>query len=323
MRTAIWSILTVLIVLSMNVVAQTEEINSDIVWDTDRSHSGTIIVSSGHSLTIENSIVNMGEGSGIVVEEGGRLEILDSELTATSPPVGIVGFGYGIGNKASSFKIPASDYDSSFKATIMPQDGGSFFGFEFMIEGGESIYGNESEMVIDFDSQASDTWITILGIPTNIVGIALLEMEFDGGNVIQIPGVDLETKNMRPSGSFGFHISSNGLVEITGSKILGGSLQFDGEASIVDSTLNRSTPVIAMSDVAEISMSDVSISWSLDDHDLRMGPSTTLSTSSVEWSGGLTDRWRGEWVSRWLSSHPPAWFTVSRGSVTNNRIWDP
>ena len=291
MRTAIWSILTVLIVLSMNVVAQTEEINSDIVWDTDRSHSGTIIVSSGHSLTIENSIVNMGEGSGIVVEEGGRLEILDSELTATSPPVGIVGFGYGIGNKASSFKIPASDYDSSFKATIMPQDGGSFFGFEFMIEGGESIYGNESEMVIDFDSQASDTWITILGIPTNIVGIALLEMEFDGGNVIQIPGVDLETKNMRPSGSFGFHISSNGLVEITGSKILGGSLQFDGEASIVDSTLNRSTPVIAMSDVAEISMSDVSISWSLDDHDLRMGPSTTLSTSSVEWSGGLTDRW--------------------------------
>ena len=103
----------------------------------------------------------------------------------------------------------------------MPQDGGSFFGFEFMIEGGESIYGNESEMVIDFDSQASDTWITILGIPTNIVGIALLEMEFDGGNVIQIPGVDLETKNMRPSGSFGFHISSNGLVEITGSKILG------------------------------------------------------------------------------------------------------
>ena len=68
MRTAIWSILTVLIVLSMNVVAQTEEINSDIVWDTDRSHSGTIIVSSGHSLKIENSIVNMGEGSGIVVE---------------------------------------------------------------------------------------------------------------------------------------------------------------------------------------------------------------------------------------------------------------
>lgn len=29
----------------------------------------------------------------------------------------------------------------------------------------------------------------------------------------------------------------------------------------------------------------------MDDHDLRMGPSTTLSANSVNWTGGLTDRW--------------------------------
>ena len=38
-------------------------------------------------------------------------------------------------------------------------------------------------------------------------GIAGLELEFDDSNTIQIPGIDLETRNMRPYGTAGYEIS--------------------------------------------------------------------------------------------------------------------
>ena len=284
-------LIVLMMALSINVNGQENQISSDIIWDTDRSHSGTIIVSSGYSLTIENSVVSMEAGSRIVVEEGASLMISESEITTPEPPKGIVGFGHGIGNSASSFMIPASDYDEDFRAFISPSEGGSFFGFEFVVNDDESIYGNESELMLEFDSDASDTWITVLGFPTSSVGIAGLELEFDDSNTIQIPGIELETRNMRPYGAAAYEIVSSGSVHISGSIVLGGSLQLDGNTIISQTALNRSTPIMAMSNVSNMSLSNVSIGWSMDDHDLRMGPSTVLSANSVDWTGGLTDRW--------------------------------
>ena len=284
-------LIALIMALSMNVNGQENQISSDIIWDTDRSHSGTITVSKGFSLTVENSVINMEAGSRIIVEEGATLIISESEITTSEPPQGIVGFGHGIGSSASSFMIPASDYDGDFRASISPFEGGSFFGFEFIVNDDESIYGNESELVLEFDSDASDTWITVLGFPTSSVGIAGLELEFDDSNTIQIPGIDLETRNMRPYGTAGYEILSNGYVHISGSTILGGDLQLDGNTIISHTAFNRSTPIMAMSNAANMSLSNVSIDWSMDDHDLRMGPSTSLSAISVDWTGGLTDRW--------------------------------
>ena len=284
-------LIVLMMALSINVNGQENQISSDIIWDTDRSHSGTIIVSSGFSLTIENSVVSMEAGSRIVVEEGASLMISESEITTPEPPKGIVGFGHGIGNSASSFMIPASDYDEDFRAFISPSEGGSFFGFEFVVNDDESIYGNESELMLEFDSDASDTWITVLGFPTSSVGIAGLELEFDDSNTIQIPGIELETRNMRPFGTAAYEIVSSGSVHISGSTVLGGNLQLDGNTIISQTSLNRSTPIMAMSNAANMSLSNVSIGWSMDDHDLRMGPSTVLSANSVNWTGGLTDRW--------------------------------
>ena len=284
-------LIVLMMALSINVNGQENQISSDIIWDTDRSHSGTIIVSSGYSLTIENSVVSMEAGSRIVVEEGASLMISESEITTPEPPKGIVGFGHGIGNSASSFMIPASDYDEDFRAFISPSEGGSFFGFEFVVNDDESIYGNESELMLEFDSDASDTWITVLGFPTSSVGIAGLELEFDDSNTIRIPGIELETRNMRPFGTAAYEIVPSGSVLISGSTVLGGNLQLDGDTIISQTVLNRSTPIMAMSNVSNMSLSNVSIGWSMDDHDLRMGPSTVLSANSVDWTGGLTDRW--------------------------------
>ena len=100
--------------------------------------------------------------------------------------------------------------------------------------------------MLEFDSDASDTWITVLGFPTGSVGIAEL-LEFDDSNTIQIPGIELETRNMRPFGTAGYEIVSSGSVHISGSTILGGNLQLDGNTIISQTALNRSTSIMAMS----------------------------------------------------------------------------
>ena len=78
-------LIALIMALSMNVNGQENQISSDIIWDTDRSHSGTITVSKGFSLTVENSVVNMEAGSRIVVEEGATLIISESEITTSNP----------------------------------------------------------------------------------------------------------------------------------------------------------------------------------------------------------------------------------------------
>ena len=154
-------VLTMLVTCSFQVSAQSESIYSDIVWDTDRTHSGEIVVAEGGSLTIENSVVTMAEGSRIVVDEGGELIIDGSMITTSGPLYDIVGFGYGVGEDGSAFLIPASDYSESFTAVISAVDEGSFFGMEFIAENGQSAYGNETAAELTFDAGDSDTWVTV------------------------------------------------------------------------------------------------------------------------------------------------------------------
>ena len=145
-------VLTMLITCSFQASAQSETIYSNIIWDTDRTHSGDIVIADGGSLTIENSVVTMAEGSRIVVEEGGALIIDGSTITTSGPLYDIVGFGYGPGEDGSAFLIPASDYSESFTAVIEAVDEGSFFGMEFITENGQSAYGNETAAELTFDA---------------------------------------------------------------------------------------------------------------------------------------------------------------------------
>ena len=211
-----------MITCSFQASAQTESIYSDIVWDTDRTHSGDIVILEGGSLTIESSVVTMSQGSRIVVEEGGSLIIDGSRITTSGPMYDIVGFGYGPGEHESAFLVPASDYSESFTLIVKPVDEGSFFGMEFMTENGQSTYGNETMAELTFEAEASDTWVTVTGIPSASMGISELHINLESGgdeNSIRIPSYDLQTRNMRPYGNPSYEVESNGAVEIISSDI--------------------------------------------------------------------------------------------------------
>ncbi len=287
-------VLTMLVTCSFQVSAQSESIYSDIVWDTDRTHSGEIVVAEGGSLTIENSVVTMAEGSRIVVDEGGELIIDGSTITTSGPLYDIVGFGYGVGEDGSAFLIPASDYSESFTAVISAVDEGSFFGMEFIAENGQSAYGNETAAELTFDAEGSDTWVTVTGIPSASMGISGVTINLDSGGVgdlIHIPSYDLQTRNMRPYGDPSYEIESNGAVQITSSDIDRGRWMMNGDTTITGGSINDAGPVFATENSASISINGTLINGSLDDHDVRMGGSTSSDFMDVDWTDGLTDRW--------------------------------
>ena len=287
-------VLTIMITCSFQASAQTESIYSDIVWDTDRTHSGDIVILEGGSLTIESSVVTMSQGSRIVVEEGGSLVIDGSRITTSGPMYDIVGFGYGPGEHESAFLVPASDYSESFTLIVKPVDEGSFFGMEFMTENGQSTYGNETMAELTFEAEASDTWVTVTGIPSASMGISELHINLESGgdeNSIRIPSYDLQTRNMRPYGNPSYEVESNGAVEIISSDIDRGRWIMNGETTITGSTIHNAGPILATENSASITINDSSINGSLDDHDVRMGGSTFSDFSDVDWTDGLTDRW--------------------------------
>ena len=287
-------VLTMLITCSFQASAQSETIYSDIIWDTDRTHSGDIVIADGGSLTIENSVVTMAEGSRIIVEEGGALIIDGSTITTSGPLYDIVGFGYGPGEDGSAFLIPASDYSESFTAVIEAVDEGSFFGMEFITENGQSAYGNETAAELTFDAVDGDTWVTLIGIPSASMGISGVTINLDSngdGGFIQIPSYDLQTRNMRPYGNPSYEVESNGAVEITSSNIDRGRWIMNGHTSIIGGSIHDAGPILATENSASISINGTSINGSLDDHDVQMGGSTFSDFVDVDWTDGLTDRW--------------------------------
>ena len=287
-------VLTMLMTCSIQASAQSESIHSDIVWDTDRTHSGEIIIAGGGSLTIENSEITMAEGSRIVVEEGGALIVDGSTITTSGPLYDIVGFGYGVGADGSALLIPASDYSESFTAVINAVDEGSFFGMEFIMENGQSAYGNETAAELTFDAEDGDTWVTVTGIPSASMGISGVVITLDSGgddDLIHIPSYDLQTRNMRPYGNPSYEIESNGAVRITSSDIERGRWVMNGDTEIIGGAINDAGPIFAKDDSASISINGTLISGSLDDHDVQMGGSTSSDFVDVNWTDGLTDRW--------------------------------
>ena len=287
-------VLTLLITCSFQASAQSESVYSDIVWDTDRTHFGEIVITNGGSLTIENSVITMAEGSRIIVEEGGSLMIDESTITTSGPLYDIVGFGYGAGLDGSAFLIPASDFSESFTAVIHAVGEGSFFGMEFIAENGQSVYGNETSAELKFDSDDGDTWVTVMGIPSSSMGISGIEIIPDSGGedgLIQIPSYDLQTRNMRPYGNPSYEVESNGVVHITSSDIDRGRWVMNGDTTITGGAINNAGPILATENSASISIIGAVINGSLDDHDVRMGGSTSSDFVDVDWTDGLTDRW--------------------------------
>ena len=295
------SLLTAVMLMSMlsfglsNAAAESPEIviDSAVEWVDDDSIDTIVRIVDGGDLTINGAKISMQEGSGFIIEAGGILILDNAELNAENPPTGLAGFGYWDEVNRSSILVPGSDYDSSFEATFHAPEGGSFYGGQAQVEGGEAIDINGSEFTISFDENTGDVWVGLMGYSHSSVLLASLTLTPEAGNSAEILATDLTYRNLMAHGSPGFVIEVAGELDSEDSTIFGGEITVQGSATLHDTVVERTAPILLTTESSTMVLSGMtSFTESRDDHDVRANAQADLHWGDeVVGTGGLTDRW--------------------------------
>lgn len=295
------SLLTAVMLMSMlsfglsNAAAESPEIviDSAVEWVDDDSIDTIVRIVEGGDLTINGAKISMQEGSGFIIESGGILILDNAELNAENPPTGLAGFGYWDEVNRSSILVSGSDYDSSFEATFHAPEGGSFYGGQAQVEGGEAIDINGSEFTISFDENTGDVWVGLMGYSHSSVLLASLTLTPEAGNSAEILATDLTYRNLMAHGSPGFVIEVAGELDSEDSTIFGGEITVQGSATLHDTAVERSAPILLTTESSTMILSGMtSFTESRDDHDVRANAQADLHWGDeVVGTGGLTDRW--------------------------------
>ena len=277
-------------------------IESDMTWEQDMTLSQNIRVINGGSLTFSNTEVTLERDVNIFVEEGSILRVENSEMIATEPPSGLVGYGYCDESNRSAVMIPWDDANKRFEATFRPIGSSS-------LDGVTAYFGNDSEAMsgteytLTFGPGATDVWVEFVGPFCYPVSLSEITLSASNLNQISYSAADLFHRNMMVYGESGFTVSIEGQMRAVDSLIEGGQISTTGEVTINDSVMNRVGPVILSSDRAAIFLGGTT-NFTNSTDDLVVWSS---AYSSFEWgvdvggSGGLTDKWERRLAGQRLS----------------------
>jgi len=266
-------------------------IGANVTWADDQPVEGTVRIVSGGHLTVNGADAAMSDGSSIIIEDGGALTLNHAGLLADNPPTAIASMGYWDESNRSAFMVPGEGIDGPFDVTMLAMDGDSYFGDGAHI-GDEAINLNGSSHTFSFEDGAGDVWIGLTGFSSTSVTVASITMVLENGGDTTILGTDLRSVNMKTAGDPGFSIQVDGDLNSVDSTVSGGQMTVSGSMSADDSSFDRVGPVLLGSE-ATIDLRGATVfSGSLDDHDVRGGPGSTIYWGDdVSGSGGLIDRW--------------------------------
>ena len=266
-------------------------IGANVTWADDQPVEGTVRIVSGGHLTVNGADAAMSDGSSIIIEDGGALTLNHAGLLADNPPTAIASMGYWDESNRSAFMVPGEGIDGPFDVTMLAMDGDSYFGDGAHI-GDEAINLNGSSHTFSFEDGAGDVWIGLTGFSSTSVTVASITMVLENGGGTTILGTDLNSVNMKTAGDPGFSIQVDGDLSSVDSTVSGGQMTVSGSMSADDSSFDRVGPVLLGSE-ATIDLRGATVfSGSLDDHDVRGGPGSTIYWGDdVSGSGGLIDRW--------------------------------
>ena len=266
-------------------------IGANVTWADDQTVEGTVRIVSGGHLTVHGADATVSDGSSIIIEEGGVLTLNHAGLLADNPPTVIASMGYWDESNRSKFMVPGEGIEGAFDVTMTAMNGDSYFGDGAHI-GDEVINLNGSSHTFSFEDGAGDVWIGLIGFSSTSVTVASITIEIENGGSTTILGTELESVNMKTAGEPGFSIQVDGTLSSVDSTVSGGQMTVGGSMSADDSSFDRLGPVL-LGNEATIELRGVtSFSGSLDDHDVRGGPGSTIYWGDdVSGSGGLIDRW--------------------------------
>ena len=266
-------------------------IGANVTWADDQTVEGTVRIVSGGHLTVHGADATVSDGSSIIIEEGGALTLNHAGLLADNPPTVIASMGYWDESNRSKFMVPGEGIEGAFDVTMTAMNGDSYFGDGAHI-GDEVINLNGSSHTFSFEDGAGDVWVGLIGFSSTSVTVASITIEIENGGSTTILGTELESVNMKTAGEPGFSIQVDGTLSSVDSTVSGGQMTVGGSMSADDSSFDRLGPVL-LGNEATIELRGVtSFSGSLDDHDVRGGPGSTIYWGDdVSGSGGLIDRW--------------------------------
>ena len=266
-------------------------ISDNVTWTGEQSVEGTVRIVSGGHLIIDGTEVRMNSNSSIVVEAGGTLTLNQASVVAEDPPTAIASMGYWDEANMSKFKVPGDGISGPFSVKMQTMEGDSYYGDAAQVAG-EVISINGSSHTFSFADGTGDVWIGLIGYSSSAVTVASITIEPEAGSSSTILGSDLESVNMRSAGAQDFTIQIEGEMTSGNSAVSGGQITINGAMSADDTDFDRVSPVI-LGNSGEIELLGTSaFSGSLDDHDVRAGPDSTIYWGEdVSGSGGLIDRW--------------------------------
>lgn len=263
-------------------------ITGDHTWSQDDTLNGSVIVSSGATLTIQSELT-VSDGSQIIVEEGGTMEIDQGKLIAEKNDAAYEWMRNNDAGSRSRLFIDNSSTEVGVIVTLHAYEGTFLDGFNAIVDD-ISTPMSGTQHNISFQAESDSTWIEFTGIQSlNLILDSLLTFEYEDGT-----SMNLENWGTIPHENWMMatekHYEINILGEILGSNasIVGAEITVDGTMNL-NGFLSQSTPILA-SDDAQIRL-EADMMDSRDDHHVTAGIMTTLELQGSSVQGNLVDYW--------------------------------
>lgn len=267
-------------------------ITGEHTWSQDDNLNGTVIVSSGAILTIQCELT-VAEGTQIIIEEGGTIDLDNGKLIAKNNDVAYTWMRNNDAGSRSRIFIDNSTIEDGATLKINAFEGTILDGFNAIIDD-TSTPMSGTQHNISFESGSVDTWIEFTGIQSlNLVLDSTLIFEYEDGTNLYFENwndaeLDLGGENWMVASENKFDLNVLGELRGTNSSIVGAEIIVDGIMNL-NGLLSQSTPIIASND-AQIHLDAYMIN-SREDHHVTAGIETTLNLQGSTVQGTLVDFW--------------------------------
>lgn len=265
-------------------------IESDITWTEDQEVDGNVRIVDGGKLTIIDSEITFSSESTLIIDEGGFVVLESSSFTSESVPTDLVGYGYCDDFNRSTITIDISSYDNDFEIIINSASGTNFNGATAYI-GDEIFMMNNSQFSYSSQSNDDEISIGICGYGSTPVGISNVTIIHEGFSNYYLAS-ELQYSNMMISGLREYSLEISGNFSLHNSSIIAAEISSTGDINAFSSNFLRSGPILLNDNNASISLVGTIFDGSLDDHDIRAMPESNIQWSNdTVGSGDLTDKW--------------------------------
>jgi hypothetical protein len=262
-------------------------ITADEIWADDAVFDGEVTIASGAKLTITSNI-SVADDAKIVVEDGGVLEMTNSNLTAQNAPTSLKLYA-----QDGRMQIPLNGQGGEVDISISFFQELTSFAPLVGISGETPEAVNGSEITIDYSSQSGEdnVWIDFTHNPNSIPVITSVAVNWvDDTTVLDAADLVQEGMYYCCAKTWTMEIQEGGIADMNSGSIVGANIIVSGNATADDSVIHMSGPVV-VADTGSIAVINSTVNGSMDDEDIIAGWNSEIVWQDSTGTGGFVDHW--------------------------------